>query len=244
MGFIGTFWYVCSKRPLWFAPLLQVCDRMAKEIREVPDGPNFSARERLALIGHVNKLSASVGGAERIHQTVVPLNYARHTLRALTLWLFSFPLAVVKDLHLMTGPTLFLVSWLLFGVYEIGCVWKLQVMCGLSEWFCFSNRYFDPFVCRYAIEDPFQGSLRLSILCDTIRRDVMGSKLRTSAFELDDDLAETEEEDDDEREGEDDTYHPGLKNPMVNSRPNAVGNKPPISLPRFLKQAQSPDAYQ
>ena len=88
---------------------------MAKECRDVPDGPNFSARERLALISHVNKLSACVGGAERIHQTVVPLNYARHTLRALTIWLFSFPLTVVKDLHLMTGPALFLVSWLLFG---------------------------------------------------------------------------------------------------------------------------------
>ena len=99
---------------------------MAQEIRRVPDGPNFSARERLALIGHVNKLSASVGGAERIHQTVVPLNYARHTLRALTVWLFSLPLALVRELHLMTGPTLFLVSWLLFGVYEIGyVVWRV-----------------------------------------------------------------------------------------------------------------------
>lgn len=103
-----------QNRPLW------VCDRMARELRSVPDGPNFSARERLALISLVNKLSACIGAAERIHQTVVPLNYARHTLRALTLWLFSFPLAVVKDLHLLTGPTLFLMSWLLFGVYEIG----------------------------------------------------------------------------------------------------------------------------
>jgi len=88
---------------------------MAQEIKEVGDGPNFSARERLALIAHVNKLSASIGGAERIHQTVVPLNYARHTLRALTVWLFSLPFALVRELELLTGPSLFLVSWLLFG---------------------------------------------------------------------------------------------------------------------------------
>ena len=103
-----------QNRPLW------CCDRMAAELVQVPDGPAFAARERLALISHVNKLSACVGGAERIHQTVVPLNYARHTLRALTLWLFSLPFAVMKDLKLLTGPVLFLVSWLLFGVYEIG----------------------------------------------------------------------------------------------------------------------------
>jgi predicted membrane chloride channel (bestrophin family) len=88
---------------------------MARELRDVPDGPKFSARERLALIAITNKLSACIGGAERIHQTVVPLNYARHTLRALTIWLFSFPFAVVKDLRLFTGPVLFVMSWLLFG---------------------------------------------------------------------------------------------------------------------------------
>jgi predicted membrane chloride channel (bestrophin family) len=125
----------------------------------VPDGPGFTNRERLALLSHVDKLSHCIGGTERIHQTVVPLNYARHTLRALTLWLISLPFALLKELKYLTGPVLFLVSWLLFGVYEIG----------------------------YAIEDPFQGSLRLSIMCDSIRRDVLGEgNVRVTAFQLDD----------------------------------------------------------
>ncbi len=48
-------------------------------------------------------------------------------------------------------------SWLLFGVYEIG----------------------------YTIEDPFQGTLCLSILCDGIQRDVLGDDLhRYLAFQL------------------------------------------------------------
>ena len=47
---------------------------MAKELRTVPDGPNFTARERLALIKHTEK-----------HHTVVPLNYARHSRQSLTL---------------------------------------------------------------------------------------------------------------------------------------------------------------
>lgn len=40
-----------QNRPLW------VCDRMASELRAVEDSDTFSARERLALIGAVNKLS-------------------------------------------------------------------------------------------------------------------------------------------------------------------------------------------
>jgi len=52
-------------------------------------------------------------------------------------------------------------AWLFFGVYQIG----------------------------YSIEDPFQGSLRLSILCDAIRKNVMAqcSTMRESAFCLDSD---------------------------------------------------------
>jgi hypothetical protein len=48
-------------------------------------------------------------------------------------------------------------SWLLFGVYEIG----------------------------YTIEDPSQGTLRLSIQCNGIQRDVLGDDLhRYLAFQL------------------------------------------------------------
>ena len=138
-----------QNRPLW------VCDRMGMELRQVPDGPHFSARERLALISKVEKLSGCIGACERIHQTAVPLNYARHSLRALTLWLFTLPFCLVSSLKLFTGPVLFLCSWLLFGVYEIG----------------------------YSIEDPFQGTLRLSVLCDSIRRDVLGDEIiRSTAF--------------------------------------------------------------
>lgn len=60
-----------QNRPLW------VCDRMAQEIRQVPDKPGFSNRERLALIQHVDKLSRLIGDCERIHQTSVVSNVCR-----------------------------------------------------------------------------------------------------------------------------------------------------------------------
>ena len=165
-----------QNRPLW------VCDRMAKELHSVPDGPSFTARERLTLLSKVDSLSRAIGACERIHQTVVPLNYARHALRSLTMWLISLPFALVKDLGLLTGPVLFILSWMLFGVYEIG----------------------------YSIEDPFQGTLRLSILCDAIRRDVIADEvIRNTAFKLTEPVKEElkktvdddDEDDDDNLDG-------------------------------------------
>lgn len=142
-----------QNRPLW------ICDRIGRELMDIPYGPNFSSRERLSLLGFVEKLTNAVGQCERIHQTAVPLNYARHSLRSLTLWLFTLPFALVQDLGFLTGPAMGVIAWLLFGVYQIG----------------------------YTIEDPFQGSLRLTILCDAIRRDVIGeSSVRETAFASDD----------------------------------------------------------
>jgi Bestrophin, RFP-TM, chloride channel len=128
-----------ENRPLW------VCDRMAALICQISYGPNFTSRERLCLLGMVDKLTNAVGQCERIHQTAVPLNYARHSLRSLTLWLFTLPFCLVNDLGWFTAPANAAIAWLFFGVYQIG----------------------------YSIEDPFQGSLRLSILCDAIRRSVI-----------------------------------------------------------------------
>merc|ERR1719216_151871 len=129
-------------RPLW------VCDRISQEIMKIPYCENYTSRERLAILSKIEKLSNAVGECERIHQTAVPVNYARHSLRSLTLWLFTLPFAIVKDFGLLTAPVMAIVAWLMFGVYQIG----------------------------YSIEDPFQGTLRLSVLCDAVRQDILGIK--------------------------------------------------------------------
>ena len=89
---------VAENRPLY------ICDRLAREIYGTRVTPNFTHRERATLLAMVDTLSSSMGACERIHQTAVPLNYARHALRCVSLWLFSLPLALVKDLGLMTAP--------------------------------------------------------------------------------------------------------------------------------------------
>ena len=77
----------------------------------------------------------------------------------------------MRDLRLLTGPAMFLITWMLFGIFQIG----------------------------YDIEDPFQGTLRVSILCDTIRRDVLADEnIRSTAFRPE--YSEDDENSDEESE--------------------------------------------
>jgi len=130
---------VVENRPLY------ICDRLAREIYSTRLTPNFTHRERATMLGMVDTLSASLGACERIHQTAVPLNYARHALRCVSLWILTLPLALVKDFGLATAPVVMCLAWSYFGVYQIG----------------------------YTVEDPFQSALRLDTLCEVIYRNVM-----------------------------------------------------------------------
>lgn len=138
-----------KNRPLW------ICDRLGQEINAVPYTDNYTNRERSKFLSLVGLLSQSVGECERIHLTNVPLHYARHCLRVLTLWLFTLPLALREYEWWTAALCQGITSWLLWGIYQIG----------------------------YKIEDPFQGSLRLSTLCDGIYRNVRMER-RASAFDV------------------------------------------------------------
>ena len=138
-----------KNRPLW------ICDRLGQEINAVQYTDNYTNRERSKFLSLVGLLSQSVGECERIHLTNVPLHYARHCLRVLTLWLFTLPLALREYEWWTAALCQGITSWLLWGIYQIG----------------------------YKIEDPFQGSLRLSTLCDGIYRNVRMER-RASAFEV------------------------------------------------------------
>ena len=86
-----------------------------------PDGPlTFTSRERLFAISAVNQLSSYVGACERLLQTPVPLNYARHTSRFLTLWCLTLPISLVDTMGLLVVPVTAFVTWSLFGIQEIG----------------------------------------------------------------------------------------------------------------------------
>mmetsp|Transcript_29697 Transcript_29697/g.95761 ORF Transcript_29697/g.95761 Transcript_29697/m.95761 type:complete len:713 (-) Transcript_29697:586-2724(-) len=126
-------------------PPLDVARQLTKEAKAVPfDEEKFTSRERMALITLVGKLRHAVGSAERIAQTPVPLHYARHALRFLSLWSLALPLALVNQLGFLTVPATAFIVWALFGLREIGTL----------------------------IENPFSRPLQLQIVSDTLMIDV------------------------------------------------------------------------
>lgn len=59
-------------------------------------------------------------GCERISKTPIPLAYAIYLKRLLLIYCFVLPLQVVHDLHWWTAPIIALITFILFGIEEIG----------------------------------------------------------------------------------------------------------------------------
>ena len=124
-------------------PYYIVC-KLSQAVRNIKECPSFTSRERQMMLNYIDRISYSIGASERIVQTPVPLTYVRHTSRFLSIFCFTAPIALVKELGLFVVPFSLIMTWALFGILEIGMV----------------------------IEEPFQESLQLEVFTDTIRRDL------------------------------------------------------------------------
>lgn len=123
---------------------LYLINKLAWEIRYIPDCPVFTSRERGNMLAYVDRMSSAVGAAERIIQTPIPLPYARHTSRFLTLFCLAAPIALIGELGLYVIPFTSFLTWSLFGILEIGM----------------------------SIEEPFNKVLPLEVFSDTIQNDI------------------------------------------------------------------------
>ena len=85
-------------------------------------------------------------------QTPVPLTYARHTSRFLSLFCLTAPIALVGELGWYIIPFVTMVTWSLFGILEIGMMieepfqraLKLEVGLFFTDPCSFSPPYFTP----------------------------------------------------------------------------------------------------
>ncbi|GAB5369293.1 hypothetical protein AAMO2058_001392700 [Amorphochlora amoebiformis] len=141
---LETFKKVTNK-PLFIVNKLGEC------VNSIPTTGVFTSRERLQMLRLVDEMTSHIGACERIVQTPVPLNYARHTSRFLTFWCLTLPLTLVPDLQFFTIPIMALIVWGLFGIQEIGLM----------------------------IEEPFRTSLPLHAFVDIIHNDVREGLLTT-----------------------------------------------------------------
>ena len=89
------------------------------------------------------------GACERIRATPAPYGYVVHLRRALIIYCLTLPLALVERFGWTTIPVTLVISYILFGIEEIGV----------------------------EIENPFEltiNDLPLETICDTIQRDLRG----------------------------------------------------------------------
>ncbi|CAE7831777.1 unnamed protein product [Symbiodinium sp. CCMP2592] len=100
---------------------LHIISRLLNVVNSIPDCEGtFTNRERVWLLSMVTALSHTVGRCERLVQTPVPLSYARHTARFVSVWTLTLPFALVSSYRWLTGPCVAFVTWALFGILEIG----------------------------------------------------------------------------------------------------------------------------
>jgi predicted membrane chloride channel (bestrophin family) len=126
---------------------LAITTKIAQEIKSVSYAPDdsFTVRERLYLLKRVADLRSTIARAERIVQTPVPLHYARHTSRFLSVWCFTLPLCLAPTVPAVVLPVVVgLASWALLGLREIGLL----------------------------IENPFRRSLQLTQCTDALGREI------------------------------------------------------------------------
>lgn len=126
------------------SPPTRIVQLLLAETTRIPDSPDgfFSNRERIALGGMASKLLGTVAQCERLVQTPIPQSYVRHTSRFLSLWLLTLPFALCYIVGWWTPFVVWMASWSLCGIQELGQV----------------------------IEHPFDGpqSLSLSVMSETV----------------------------------------------------------------------------
>lgn len=115
----------------------------------------LTSRQKGLIDGHqlqsldqnVQLLMDYCGACERIRSTPMPFAYTVHLRRALIVFCFTLPLAIVQRFGLMTIPATLVVAYVMFGIEEIGV----------------------------EIEDPFgadTNDLPLDKICDTIEQNL------------------------------------------------------------------------
>ena len=101
-------------KPLRALMLLSAHLKASFEEEEIPWHLHQECEQRLTDLGR------SLGGCERLLSTPIPLSYTRHTSRTLALWLLFLPLALWSSMGPCVVPAMFVITYLLLGIDEIG----------------------------------------------------------------------------------------------------------------------------
>jgi putative membrane protein len=101
-------------------PALAVATRITALLDEARARGLIGPNEFVALDACVRRLIDHCGGCERIHGTPLPFPYMVHLRRALILYCFTLPFALVRDFGWGTVLDTLVVAYIFFGIEEIG----------------------------------------------------------------------------------------------------------------------------
>jgi ion channel-forming bestrophin family protein len=127
---------------------LYVATRITEQLCAARDEGVISDIVRANLDQNVQLFMGYLGSCERIRKTPLPFAYMVHLRRALILFTFTLPFALVKDFGWATVLATLMAAYIFFGIEEIGV----------------------------EIEDPFgvdDNDLPLDRICATIERDLL-----------------------------------------------------------------------
>ncbi len=134
---------------------LAVALRISEALVAARDKGLISDYVMMSLDQNVQQLIDYMGGCERIHKTPLPFVYVVHLRRALIIYCFTLPFAVVEPFRWLSIVVTFFIAYVFFGIEEIGV----------------------------EIEDPFghdTNDLPLEQFCATIEKNVLSLGSRSS----------------------------------------------------------------
>jgi putative membrane protein len=101
-------------------PAAAVARQITRTLAAARDAGVINPYDFVALDQNVQLLIDYYGGCERIENTPLPFPYMVHLRRALILYCFTLPLALVKDYSWGTILDVLVVAYIFFGIEEIG----------------------------------------------------------------------------------------------------------------------------
>ncbi len=99
---------------------LSVARRISVLLARARDRGLISDYVMMTLDQNVQLLIDYLGGCERIHKTPIPFAYMVHLRRALVLYCFTLPFALIGEFGWGTVLDTFLLTYVFFGIEEIG----------------------------------------------------------------------------------------------------------------------------
>lgn len=101
-------------------PALSVAVRMSEFLAEAQRRGYVSDYVKMTMDQNIQQLVDYLGGCERIRKTPLPFAYVVHLRRALVIYCFTLPFALVETYGWTTLADVLLVAYVFFGIEEIG----------------------------------------------------------------------------------------------------------------------------